>query len=219
MARDSFTLSLFDHIVDANKKVEPITAAAPVTTAHVAGEETCRDEICKEWLTCRWGDACMDDHQINLECCCFKDEPHRIPLDALSRDERKVASAGLPLVKYFREQKTIWVSCAELANGWEKLPEFATYAQAERKLKALKEQGHIESDRDGKIVMSGWMIANALRANGFEFYRCYGLEDYQTGCCIKIGSKNWSNLAKYDTPEELRAAWDDLMNQPSALEG
>ena len=37
--------------------------------------------------------------------------------------------------------------------------------------------------------------------------------------CIKAGSKNWSNLAKYPNKEALQLGWDNLMdNDSKALE-
>lgn len=128
----------------------------------------------------------------------------------------KVIDAGFPLVKYYREQKIIRVSEAELSNGWAVLPEFTTYAQAERELKRLKTAGHIESNIDGTIVMTGWNQPGSLITSGFEFYRCYGLRDFDTTCCIKQGSRNWK---KFDNKDDLLQAWYALMQDPKALEG
>jgi hypothetical protein len=68
--------------------------------------------------------------------------------------------------------------------------------------------------------MSGWNQPGGLLKSGFEFYRCYGFHDYDSSFCIKQGSKNWSNWGKYSSREELKKAWDKLMNEdPKALEG
>lgn len=216
--KDTLTLSLFAD--------EPVVEAAPAVTADqppsiddlVAGEICRRDEICKEWRWCRWGAACMSENN-DQEAFAYCENPRKAPLSALSRDELKVIAAGFPLVKYFREEKIIRVSEAELANGWCELPPFATYAQAERKLKALKAEGHIESNLDGTIVMSGWNQPSGLKQAGFEFYRMYGHETYHTSQCIKLGSKNWSNWQKFTDREETLQAWYQLMQDPKALEG
>lgn len=202
------------------------TCVFPADQAQAAA----RDKICPEWRTCKHGEICMDD-TINLECVCYLDEPDKLPggpaplpediSDVFSRDQRKVLAAGFALVRYTRDAKLIQVSEADLCNGWCSLDTFKTYAEAERKLKELKSRGHIETDLRDKIVMSGWNQPGGLLKAGFEFYRCYGLGSPQEGnYCIKVGSRNWSNLAKYDAAHDLCLAWDALMtNDPKALEG
>lgn len=152
------------------------------------------------------------------------DQPDLVKVPAAmscySRDERKVVAAGFGLVRYNRDLKTVQITNDDPATGWGPAVPFNTYAAAERTLKATIEQGCIETGLDGKIVMSGWNRPGRLMEAGFEFYRCYGLRNYDTGSCIKVGSKNWSNLAKYGSREELQQAWDKLMSDdPKALEG
>lgn len=140
--------------------------------------------------------------------------------DVFSRDERKVLAAGFALVRYTRDAKLIQLSEADLCNGWCSLDPFKTYAEAERKLKELKSRGHIETDSRGKIVMSGWNQPGGLLKAGFEFYRSYWFRDEEKETCsIKVGSRNWSNLAKFGSRAELEAAWTKLMEDPKALEG
>jgi hypothetical protein len=136
-----------------------------------------------------------------------------------SRDQLKLLAAGFQLVRYTRDEKKIEQSEADPVNGWCTHEPFSTYAAAERKLKKCKNSGDIETDLAGKIVMSGWNRPGGLIKQGFEFYRCYGLHSYDTSFCIKVGSKNWSNLAKYPDAAALRIAWDELMKDPKALEG
>ena len=192
-------------------------------------EAAARDKICPEWRTCKHGEICMDD-SINLECVCYLDEPDKLPgapsplpegiSDGFSRDQRKVLAAGFALVRYTRDAKLIQVSEADICNGWCSLDPFKTYAEAERKLKELKNRGHIETDSRGKIVMSGWHQSAGIKASGFEFYRSYWFNDGEKETCsIKVGSRNWSNLAKFDSRAELEAAWTKLMDDPKALEG
>lgn len=140
--------------------------------------------------------------------------------DYFRRDEAKLLDAGFRLVRYRRYDKTIELSEADPCNGWLLLDPFPTYAAAERKLKEFKDKGNIETGTDGKIIMSGWNQPGGLLKAGFEFYRCYGFHDYDSSFCIKQGSKNWSNWGKYSSREELKKAWDTLMNEdPKALEG
>jgi hypothetical protein len=207
---DLIQYSLFD-------QVEEPSAAETVGISEK--EQGMRDKICKEWRICPYGETCMDD-TINLDCICFKDEPDKLPLGAFSKCQMKVLSAGFPLVRYTRNEKKIEITEADPVNGWAVLEPFPTFAAAERKLRELKDKGHIETGVDGKIIMSGWNQPGGLLKAGFEFYRCYGLNQYDQGCCIKHGSKNWSNWGKYGCREELKKAWDDLMiNDPKALEG
>lgn len=223
--KDTLTLSLFsDETVPVSAPETKQAELAQKLTANLQAiaeeQHAINDSTCKEWRWCQWGEACMSPAN-DQEAFAYCENPRKAPLSALSRDELKVVAAGFPLVKYFREEKTIRVSEADPANGWIELPAFATYAQAERKLKALKEEGHIESSVDGTIVMTGWNIPGRIKDAGFEFYRRYGHRAYDAGmgCCIKTGSRNWSNLAKYDTTEQLQQAWEHLMQQPKALEG
>lgn len=180
-----------------------------------------RDSICEEWRRCIWAEACMTPANDETGIC-YKDEPDQLPLTAFSRDELKVFRAGFFLVKYYREEKELRIADTTLDNGWTMLNAFPTYASAERRLKEYKEAGYVESSREGKIVMTGWHFHQELKTAGFEFYRAYGLRDnsYQgEPCCIKAGSKNWSNLAKYPDKAAIRQAWFELMQDPKALEG
>jgi hypothetical protein len=68
--------------------------------------------------------------------------------------------------------------------------------------------------------MSGWNRPGNLIDAGFEFYRVYGLRSfYQEGFSIRAGSKNWSICQRATSKEELQTAWDNLMQDPKALEG
>lgn len=139
-----------------------------------------------------------------------------------SRDERKLMDFGYSLVRYTREEKRIEITdAAQIHLGWITLDPFTTYAAAERKLKELKGFGLIEVNARGLVIMTGWNLPGGLLKSGFEFYRAYGLKDYDQhgGFCIKVGSKNWSNLAKYPDRESLQATWDELMKDSKALEG
>lgn len=180
-----------------------------------------REAICKTWKECEHKEICFTP-QNEEDGICFFDEPHRIPVEhrpIFSRDQLKVLASGFNLVRYTRDEKKIEMSEADPCNGWLLLEPFPTFAAAERKLKELKERGDIETGIDGKIIMSGWNQPGGLLKAGFEFYRCCGLHSYDTSFCIKVGSKNWSNLAKYPDAAALRTAWSELMNNSKALEG
>jgi len=136
-----------------------------------------------------------------------------------SRDELKIMAAGSQLVRYTRDEKKIECSGLDPAHGWTSGGSFPTYAAAERMLKYYKGINFVETDLNGKIVMSGWNQSSGLSKQGFEFYRAYGFHSFDTSFCIKVGSKNWSNLAKYPDQTALKLAWDQLMQDPKALEG
>lgn len=204
----------------------------PATVFESEKETALRDSICKEWRECTHGATCMND-EINVDCVYYKDEPYKLPESAkpqidfktlintgYSRDEAKVLAAGYMLVRYTREEKLIEVSAAIATDGWKEFEPFLTYAAAERKLKEMIDSGRINTGHDGKIIMTGWNRPGGLINDGFEFYRCYGMNAYDQGCCIKQGSKNWSNWGKYADQAELITAWDGLMNDDlKALEG
>lgn len=183
-----------------------------------------RASICATWETCEYKNICFTP-QNEDDGICFVDEPHRIPADlrpVFSRDEQKVLAAGFSLVRYTRDEKKIEISNDGINDGWATLEPFPTYAAAERKLNEYKTAGYINTGLEGKIIMTGWNQPGGLLKAGFEFFRCYGLKSYDQlgGYCIKQGSRNWSNLAKFGTREELKTAWDKLMNEDmKALEG
>lgn len=178
-----------------------------------------RTGICPDWQACMHHEICFTP-QNEQAGICFIDEPDKLPRETFSRCELKVLAGGFSLVRYTREEKKIELSEADPCNGWTALEVFPTFAAAERKLKELKDKGDIETGLDGKIIMTGWNQPGGLSKAGFEFYRVYGFHSYDTSHCIKIGSKNWSNLAKYKDRAELRAAWNKLMSEdPKALEG
>lgn len=182
-------------------------------------ETSRRTDICFAWEACMHRDICFTPENEEAGIC-FIDEPDQLPRGIFSRCELKVLAAGFSLVRYTREEKKIELSEADPINGWAALEPFPTFAAAERKLKELKDKGDIETGIDGKIIMTVWNRPGGLIKAGFEFYRVYGFHAYDTGHCIKVGSKNWSNLAKYKDRPELRIAWDKLMNEdPKALEG
>lgn len=234
MGKDTLTMDLFADIATKPATHIPEYPTVQVGTptrqeleadhdafiAEIIVSEQANDEICKEWRACIWGSACMDDKTVNPECVCFKDEPQKLTPSAFSRDERKILAAGFDLVKYFRDRKVVLMSEADPANLWTALEPFPTYAAAERKLKELKAQGNIETGLDGKIIMSGWNRPGSLIDAGFEFYRVYGLRDFdQEGFSIRAGSKNWSICQRATSKEELQTAWNMLMQTEKALEG
>lgn len=201
-----------------NPKTAPVAPPKSVLIVPEAEKESAlRDSTCKEWRKCHFCEACFTPEN-NAAGICYKDEPHLIPANVAgqySRDEFKILAAGFSLVKYFREQKTLRLSAADPSHGWVELDPFTTFAAAERKLKELKEKGNIESDINGKIDRH-----NSLSAAGFEFYRFEGvIPGHGIAPRIKQGSKNWGTWAKYETPEELKMAWSELMQNPKALEG
>lgn len=212
MAKDFVQMSLLDLMMP-----EVVEALPQEET-----ENERRDTICRMWRDCEHNGICFTP-QNEEDGICFIDEPHRIPAElrpTFSRDEQKVLAAGFALVRYSREERKIELSEADPNNGWTALEPFATYAAAERKLKELKGKGNIETGLDGKIIMSGWNQHGGLIKHGFEFYRVYGLRHYDSGFCIKQGSKNWSNWGKFGNRGELKVAWDKLMNEDmKALEG
>jgi hypothetical protein len=248
MARDFVQLDLLEWNEQPKANELTFEAVDQILEDHNKQKETSRrTDICFDWQACMHRDICFtpDNEEAGI---CFIDEPDKLPRGAFSRCEMKVLAAGFSLVRYAREEKKIelsevsTISTEQLSEGfcdecgvypcccwddglspvtsWTALEQFPTYAAAERKLKELKENGCIETGVDGKIIMTGWNQPGGLLKAGFEFYRVYGFHTYDTGHCIKVGSKNWSNLAKYSTRAELRTVWDKLMNEdPKALEG
>lgn len=233
MGKDTLTLDLFAALDTPEKITIPAVANSfqqladslkdvaysPVERPDWINENKRRDGICQEWRSCHYADTCMDE-TINIDCVCYQDMPERFPKTAFSRDESKVLAGGFNLVKYSRDEKMIWISETTPYALWAVVDTFNTYAAAERKLKELKAAGYIETSLTGKIIMTGWNQPGGLLKAGFEFYRCYGLNPFDQVCCIKIGSKNWSNMAKYTDENELQKAWIELMaTDPKALEG
>lgn len=142
-------------------------------------------------------------------------------LQGFSRDEAKLLFYGFTLLRYDRQEKAIYL--AEPDNGqsyWAHLvtSPFATYAAAEKELKNLLSMlGYIEVTMDG-LVLPGHKHKE-LSAAGFDLYRTEGTIP---GCGtprIKCFSKNWGTWQKYETAEEVHAAWDELMKNEKALEG
>ncbi len=140
--------------------------------------------------------------------------------DCFTSDESKLLAAGYVLVKYNRELKTIQQTYIPPKKGWAPSVTFGTYAAAERTLKeALAAENVVEVSLEGKVNMS--TCRNKLRDAGFDFYRSEGIipghgHDVPR---IKQASLNWGTWAKYETPEELQAAWDELMKDGKALQG
>lgn len=141
--------------------------------------------------------------------------------DCFTPDERKLLAACYVLVKYDREQKTIQQTYIPPKKGWAPSVAFQTYAAAERTLKeALAAENVVEVGLDGKVNMSS-CSRNRLLAAGFDFYRSEGVTPGHGHDVprIKQGSKNWGTWEKYETPEELQVAWDELMKDGKALQG
>lgn len=225
MATDFVQMSIFDLLLP--QQPDPVADIGIQTSepSHLAKEfldfkqeSARRTGICPDWQACMHKDICFTPENEEKGIC-FIDEPDKVPdRGPFSLCELKVLAAGFMLVRYDRDAKKIELSEADICNGWTALSQFPTYAAAERALKELTGKGYIWTGLDGKIVMSGQ--SGKLMAEGFEFYRVYGFHSYDTGHCIKIGSKNWSNLAKYAGRVALRAAWNKLMTEdPKALEG
>lgn len=140
-----------------------------------------------------------------------------------SRDEAKLLHAGLSLVRYNREAKTIdLISSGEDSEkgvvAWlkhESSP-FATYSAAERELKSiLSEKGTIEVTLEGQVTGHK---ESELEAAGFGLYRVEGIVPGHGTPRIKIWP-NWCTWNKYNSPSECKAAWDELMKDEKALQG
>lgn len=131
-------------------------------------------------------------------------------------NEAKILLAGFDLVNYDRELKTISRIVADQSGqGWNKVGEYPTYAAAERALKEiLKDSSCIRVSHDGEVLDN----RKPLIAAGFEFYRRNKtLGD--TVKRIKCYSKNWGTWQKYESAEQCKSAWNELMQNPKALEG
>ena len=128
-----------------------------------------------------------------------------------SLDHAKVLAEGYRLIIYHREDKKLEMTAVNPLDGWIIKDGYATYAATERALKEiLSAPEWIAAGKNGTIGGSS-SAGGEIRQAGFEFYRIYGLHDYDSSFCIKQGSKNWSNWGKYSSREELQAAWDTLM--------
>lgn len=151
---------------------------------------------------------------------------HRFMEMGFSRDESKLLLAGYSLVRYDRPAKNIDViSSGEDRDAgciaWlkhERSP-FATYSSAERELKSILSQPfYIEVTMAGEVT--GHKQSELLAA-GFDLYRSEGIiPGHGHGSArIKCFSKGWGTWKKFDTAEECRAAWDELMKEEKALQG
>lgn len=218
-SKDTFTLSLFEEL---SLQVDPPQKAAAgfAVVADKDVDEAKNYSICADWKWCTWGAACMTPENDETGHC-YKENTDNLPLTAMSRDEIKVFAAGYSLVKYLREKKIVRVSAEEPENGWIELGPFATYSQAERKVKELRGKGYVECNEIGTISMSGgdYPGLKSLRALGFEFYRVEGITPGHGTPRIKIASKNWGTFVKYTTREEVKKAWEELLQDPKSLEG
>jgi len=145
-----------------------------------------------------------------------------------SRDEAKILMAGFDLVRYDRDEKTVWLAETEYTiedgkGNWQRDPErdgtrwyktgkspYPTFAAAERAVKEILNDGaSIEVGTDGHVVHCG---NKDLRDDGFEFYRSEGIiPGHGQVPRIKSFSKGWGTVHKFTTPAECRAAWDTLM--------
>lgn len=137
-----------------------------------------------------------------------------------SRDQAKVLRAGFQLVKYTRESKQIEFTGTDPLDGWSLLDGFPTYAAVERKLKEMLDQSEYVATGDDGTIGGSTNMSGKLRKAGFDFYRVYGLREYENDFRIKQASKNWATFKKCDSAEQLQAAWDDLMETDmKALKG
>jgi hypothetical protein len=139
--------------------------------------------------------------------------------DCFNCDEHKLLVAGYILVKYNRELKTIQQTYIPPKRGWAPSVTFGTFAAAERTLKeALAADNVVEVCLEDEVNMTS--SSKKLYAAGFEFYRSEGIiPGHGISPRIKQGSKNWSTWGKYESPEELKAAWVELMKDQKALNG
>jgi hypothetical protein len=137
-----------------------------------------------------------------------------------TRDELKLLHFGFILARYDREKKTVQRTRDIYQQGWAPAVPFNTFAAAEKTLKEmLKMDAVIEVTLEGKVNLT--TCRNKLFAAGFDFYRTEGIipghgHDVPR---IKQGSKAWGTWRKYEDPDQLKSAWDELMNDEKALQG
>ena len=138
-----------------------------------------------------------------------------------TRDEAKLLLAGFSLARYDRTEKAVYT--AHPVNGraaWShhvRSP-FGTYSLAERELKeTVSQPGFIEVTMTGSVRPGHKQ--KELFAAGFDMYRAQGLIPGHGTPRIKCASQNWGTWCKYDSPGEVQAAWDELMQNEKALEG
>lgn len=133
-----------------------------------------------------------------------------------SRDEAKVLRAGFRLVKYVREEKKILCSCLDPMLGWFLHGISKTYAEAERRLADHLKNGLIQTNEDGLICTN--QHGKVLEAAGFGLYRKEGdLPGYGTPRIKK--TPGWCTWRKYESAKEVKAAWEELMQDEKALHG
>jgi hypothetical protein len=189
-----------------------------------------RDSICKTWNECEHQDICFTP-QNEEDSICFKDEPHRLPVvtapasttDEIpsftfqglmgweySANEAKILAVGFRLIKSDRDSKTIYVTAADPRAGWLTVGPYDTFVAAERDLEEYIKNRFIQVAGNKKGGVCDNKCTHKLRDHGFEFYRREELR-------IKIGP-SWKNWKKFDTPNECRHAWEELLTNPKALE-
>ena len=138
-----------------------------------------------------------------------------------SRDEAKLLLAEFTLVRYDREEKVIYFAEPDGDHSyWNRhvMSPFATYAAAERELKSLLSMlGYIEVTIEGLVNLGH--KNRELSDAGFDLYRSEGIMPGHGSPRIKCLSKNWGTWQKYETGEEVQAAWDELMKNEKALQG
>ena len=143
-------------------------------------------------------------------------------VQGFSRDQAKLLLAGFTLVRYGRTEKVIYLAVPDEGKShWFKHvgSPFATYTAAEKELKDLLSMlGYIEVTSDGLVLVTGRKHSE-LSAAGFDLYRSEGIVQGHGTPRIKCFSKNWGTWQKYETGEEVQAAWDELMKNEKALQG
>jgi hypothetical protein len=189
-----------------------------------AGERVAKQSACTHPMNQRTRHA---DDSATCDVCGFQLRPPRevpippTPLEDVTVDElveagyslngAKILLAGFRLVIYHREEKTIQVSCPDPFVEREELSAFPTYAAAERALKELLQDPlliQIDNGHKGSVLSGD----KKLRDAGFESYRVEGITPGHGRPRIKSFSTGWGNWKKFETPEECKAAWTELLS-------
>ena len=132
--------------------------------------------------------------------------------------EIKILRAGFTLANYSREEKKVKATCCDPRLGWYLVSIAPTYAAAERTLaELLEDKNTVQISEEGRTV--GGASEKKLADAGFEFYRSEGvIPGHGIGPRIKSRSTNWGTYKKFQTRNELLAAWKELMKDEKTLE-
>jgi len=143
----------------------------------------------------------------------------------LKPDEAKILAAGFILVRYIREEKTVYERLPgdKWHLGWLKLmgSPFATFTQAERQLAAILKDPQVIQVRPetGEVITGTGRCYDKLVLAGFDLYRSEGIVAGHGRPRIKCYTKGWGNWKKFETGKECQKAWDELMLTDKALQG